>query len=246
MQGSGTTTVTLTDGPFSSAATVYVNGSPVPATAVSITQLATMISAASLVSPGTLSLNASNPVPGGGSGAPLNLYVVPGAYVRVGDLNVARSGETATLLPNGKVLVAGGIDVSGNALSSTEIFDPQTNLFQMGPNMTSVRGVNAAILMKNGKVLIAGGSAELYDPVTGTFTAIPSPGFPVGGLATLLSNGQVLLQSQINLTNFAAEVYDPASNSFTQVPSANIPVYQPQYPQTRPFPVLRHRPGTET
>ena len=61
--GFGTTTITLTGGPSSSAATVYVNGSPLPTTVVSITQLATPISAASLASPGTLSLNAFNPAP---------------------------------------------------------------------------------------------------------------------------------------------------------------------------------------
>ena len=226
MQGSGTTVVTLTGGPFSSAADVWVNNFLVPATVISITQVAATIPAPWLISPATLSLNPSNPG-WGGSVEPIKLYVVPGEYVRVGDLNVARHAESATLLPNGKVLVAGGGDAS-NALRSTEIFDPQTNLFQIGPNMISVSGGNTAILLNNEKVLIAGGSAasaDLYDPLTDAFTAIPPPGFPLEEWATLLSNGQVLFQSR-PWSSPAAEVYDPGSNSFTQVPSANIPLWE--------------------
>ena len=89
----------------------------------------------------------------------------------------ARTEAAATLLPNGKVLIAGG-----SFLSSTELYNPATNTFAAGPSMSAGRSFPTATLLPNGKVLIAGGSfnisssgalatAELYDPVANTFTA---------------------------------------------------------------------------
>jgi hypothetical protein len=63
----------------------------------------------------------------------------------------------ATLLPNGKVLIAGGSGTTG-VLSSTEIYDPATNTFAAStPKMNQARGGATATLLPNGKVLIAGG-----------------------------------------------------------------------------------------
>ncbi len=79
----------------------------------------------------------------------------------------------ATLLPNGKVLLAGGASQSG-ALSSAELYDPATGTFTRTGDMTAARGQHTSTLLADGRVLIAGGgayqaplaSAEVYDPAT--------------------------------------------------------------------------------
>ena len=94
-----------------------------------------------------------------------------------------RMNHTATLLPNGKVLIAGGTD-GASPLNTAEIFNPQTGTFTATGTMTIGRTQHSANILPNGKVLIAGGyssqnqylsSAETYDPVAGTFTAVSSP-----------------------------------------------------------------------
>ena len=88
--------------------------------------------------------------------------------------------HTATLLGNGKVLVAGGVSSSGY-LASAELYDPATNTWSAAPSMNSARYRCAATLLPTGKVLVAGGffqgitaTAELYDPVTNAWSAAPN------------------------------------------------------------------------
>ena len=155
----------------------------------------------------------------------------------VGDDGGGIFGHTATLLPNGKVLLAGGFvnsvwdysdSVSGNGAG---LYDSATGVLSVTGNMTANRGDHTATLLANGKVLIAGGadqdptgtglaSAELYDPSTGTFTQTGS--MAVGRFlhtATLLQSGKVLIVGGA-LTSASdpvatAEVYDPATGTFT-------------------------------
>ena len=97
-----------------------------------------------------------------------------------GSLKAARLFHTSTLLPNGKVLVAGGQGNSG-ITNGAELFDSATGTWANTGAMTTNRSVHTATLLLNGKVLIAGGfgavnagntlaSTELFDPVTGTWT----------------------------------------------------------------------------
>jgi len=158
-----------------------------------------------------------------------------GSVSEIAAMHTARASHSATLLPNGKVLIAGGFSGGGgesNPYSTSELYDPRTGTFESGADMSIGRSGHTATLLKNGKVLIVGGwtgryavrnSAELYDPATNRFT-------PTGNLvieradntATLLVDGRVLITGgvgrQENALN-SAEIYDPASGRFAQTGS---------------------------
>jgi hypothetical protein len=126
-----------------------------------------------------------------------------GTFTWTNSMTIARANHTATLLANGKVLVAGGYSGS-EALASAELWDPDTGLFAPTGDMTTARVGAGAVLLPNGKVLIIGSaSAELYDPSTGTFTATGNPAVPNFFLgngsagAVLLANGNVLYGNQL-------------------------------------------------
>jgi len=93
-------------------------------------------------------------------------------------MNEGRELATATLLPNGMVLIAGGLGDTG-PLASTEIYNPTTNTFTPStPSMNAPRYGATATLLPNGTVLIAGGgnntgflaTTEIYDPAANTRT----------------------------------------------------------------------------
>jgi N-acetylneuraminic acid mutarotase len=93
-------------------------------------------------------------------------------WTEAGALNEARYAHTATLLPSGQVLVAGG--ATGNPpLASAELYDPQSDTWTETDVMSTPRYLHAAILLGTDQVLVAGGvdenqratgSAELYSP----------------------------------------------------------------------------------
>lgn len=141
-------------------------------------------------------------------------------------MTLSRAAHTSTLLPDGKVLIAGGFANGEGSLASAELFDPAGETFSSTSNMNMSRVGHTATLLPNGKVLIAGGyngsylgSVELYDPSSRTFS--PTNAMHVarsGHVAVLLPNGKVLLAGGVGegwtfLSN--AELYDPITNSFT-------------------------------
>jgi hypothetical protein len=89
-------------------------------------------------------------------------------------MTTAREGATETLLPNGEVLVAGGLDNTGKYLSSAELYNPTAGTWTATGRMTTPRVDASATLLQNGEVLVAGGddsltilsSAEVYNPAT--------------------------------------------------------------------------------
>ena len=86
-----------------------------------------------------------------------------GTWTATGSLVTGRYGHTATLLLDGKVLVAGGI----GALTSAELYDPATGIWTTTGSLNHGRANHTATLLNNGKVLVAGGGplkAEIYDP----------------------------------------------------------------------------------
>jgi Kelch motif len=134
---------------------------------------------------------------------------------------------TATLLNDGRVLVARGGDPEPSLL-----FDPDTNTFATTGSETTTRIIQTATLLSDGRVLIAGGfdgtlantlaTAELYDPKTGTFSPTGSMTTArTGQTANLLSDGRVLIAGGGNITDITslslatAELYDPETGTFS-------------------------------
>lgn len=147
------------------------------------------------------------------------------AFVTNAPLHVARRAHTATLLSDGKVLVAGGLDNNSDSLSSAELFDPANGNWQPTGSLTNGHALHTATRLLNGKVLVAGGlgsaSAELYDPALGTWTNLAYMHTARNGhSATLLPNGKVLVaggNTEIDISTPKAEVYDPATDTWSEV-----------------------------
>ncbi|WP_324961112.1 kelch repeat-containing protein [Archangium sp.] len=150
-----------------------------------------------------------------------------GTWSSAGTLAHAREHHTATLLPNGRVLIAGGYTPSGRS-SSVELYDPLTGTWSLTGSMSTARFGHTATLLPNGKVLVAGGSdgnggaltdAELYEPATGTWSATGSMvKAVVSHTATLLNTGKVLVaggyEGNYRVTAIA-QLYDPATGTWS-------------------------------
>ncbi len=167
----------------------------------------------------------------------LALAQSPGTFSATGTMIAPRSYHTATLLPDGKVLIAGGLGPINapysypSPVSSAELYDPSTGTFSATGPMTTPRTYHTATLLPSGKVLIAGGltydgvdssgnlsthwltSAELYEPSTGTFTPTGNMAY-FQSIATLLNNGKVLMTGSSQYPTVPAELYDPAAGTF--------------------------------
>jgi len=140
-----------------------------------------------------------------------------------GDLIAERSDHTATLLDDGRVLIAGGrIDdsVPIKRLATAELYDPATRTFSSVGNMRQARDWHASVRLANGRVLVCGGlsgreesdSAELYDPLSRNFKKAASMLMPrLGHSVTLLQDGRVLVASGV-----FGELYDAGSGRFSK------------------------------
>lgn len=147
---------------------------------------------------------------------------VANTWAPAASISVARSHHTATLLPDGKVLVAGGEDARYQVGATAEIFDPLAATWRPAAlPMNSARSQHTATLLPGGLELIAGGfdivagkltplaTAELYDPAVQAFAPATSTKVPHSGhTATLLPDGRVLVAAG---GNARAEIYDPAT-----------------------------------
>jgi hypothetical protein len=147
-------------------------------------------------------------------------------------MSTSREFATATLLANGKVLIAGGLDgLQDNPVTqTTDIFDPTTNSFTAGPNMSSAREHAAAVALSNGLVLIAGGDSggsanalngtDIYNPSTNTFNSGGGPAMNhprTQLMATTLYTGDALFAGgdSDGVSDNTAEVYSLKNNTFS-------------------------------
>jgi hypothetical protein len=167
-----------------------------------------------------------------------------GTFNLTGSMTTARSGQTATLLPNGKVLIAGGDAdagaTSGKALSSAELYDPDTGMFSLTGSMITDRDSASAILLADGRVLTTGGASscalgkplaasDIYDPNTGMFVAGGSLLIARGGYPSvvLLDDGRVLVLGGSSSCSqeeplASAELYDVETGRFAATGSMAI------------------------
>jgi uncharacterized protein YjdB len=159
-----------------------------------------------------------------------------GRFTPTGSMNAAHESHTATLLFNGMVLIAGGSSTGGSLLATAELYNPATGIFTLTGNMSSPREFHTAMALitgpSNGMVLIAGGdsgsgalaSAELYDPISATFSLTGSMSAErENHTATLLNGGTVLITGGSTGSNGAAlssaEIYDPIAGKFSSTGS---------------------------
>ncbi|MBI4722688.1 MAG: hypothetical protein HY769_06805 [Candidatus Stahlbacteria bacterium] len=118
-----------------------------------------------------------------------------------GDLNIARSQHTATLLASGKVLVVGGKSWTGET-KSCELYDANIESWTVTGNLNTARAEHTATLLTNGKVLVTGGknattyfnNCEEYTPSSGIWNYINSMSIPRAfHSAVLLLNGRIMV-----------------------------------------------------
>lgn len=145
-----------------------------------------------------------------------------GVWSVTGNLNSPRLFQSATLLPNGKVLVAGGesnLTVS-NVVRSAELYDPASGTWSLTGNLNAARQTHTATLLQNGKVLVSSGFvgnsvvvvAELYNPLIGTWSVTGSSG-KTRETATLLPDGKVLATGSDG-GEISTEIYNPATGTW--------------------------------
>ncbi|MFN8512683.1 MAG: kelch repeat-containing protein [Chloroflexia bacterium] len=142
-----------------------------------------------------------------------------------GAMSAERAGQTATLLRDGTVLVAGCYCLSVDA-ATAEIYDPAADTWLAPTQMVEWHGNHTATLLADGRVLVAGADgidgpplqdAELYDPATASWsrTGDMREG-RIGQTATLLPDGTVLVTGGSDTFNYlaSAERYDPATGTW--------------------------------
>ncbi len=150
-------------------------------------------------------------------------------WTSTGGMSHGRRGHTATLLNDGRVLVAGGMYCGRFGCFSppppqyvpAELFDPSTGTWsRTGDMMRQHEGGQSATLLSDGRVLVEGGvpgcvgsSAEIFDPSTETWT-LTGDMIGCGGMATLLANGKVLV-----VGGLLAVLYDPGTDTWSETAS---------------------------
>ncbi|MGV3708957.1 MAG: kelch repeat-containing protein [Gemmatimonas sp.] len=157
-----------------------------------------------------------------------------GTWSATGSLATPRENHIAVRLANGKVLIAGGYSIEQQVrLRSAEIYDPAAGTWSSASNLSVARDNAVAHLLGDGRVLVVGGSgtgsdlaalnsAEVYDPVGNSWTAVGNMSVArAGHTSVLLNNGKVLVAGGASgsfttpVLHASAEVFDPVANTFS-------------------------------
>ncbi len=155
-----------------------------------------------------------------------------------GNMHSQRSYFTLSLLPDGRVLAAGGYyyDSGDYYLNSSEIFNPvDQQWYVVADSMSGARRNHTATTLLDGRILVVGGenatdklnTAEIFDPVTNLWSDAPAMTIKrVGHTATRLNDGRVLVVggcfSNLACTN-TVEIYNPLTNSWTYFNDLSLP-----------------------
>ncbi|MGH9901978.1 MAG: kelch repeat-containing protein, partial [Pyrinomonadaceae bacterium] len=141
-----------------------------------------------------------------------------------GGTSTVRYKHSATLLPDGRVIVVGGSDARmwGGRYATAEIYDPAKGTFSPTGNMSTARYKirDAVVLLPNGKLLVAGGGAraEVYDPATGVFGLVRggsgvsryyATATPLRGGEVLIVGGYLGVEAEAMHADVSAWVYRP-------------------------------------
>ena len=165
--------------------------------------------------------SSSNP----SSSEPTALERSVGAFTATDEMIVGRFDHTATLLADGRVLVAGGRSSNDEQLASAELFDPETGTWSPAADMLTPITDPTATLLPDGRVLVVGNNdSTLYDPDTDAWEAathVASIGPTSSGPATLLADGRVLITASMA----TPRLYDAADDSW----SRTGPMLTPRY-----------------
>lgn len=148
-----------------------------------------------------------------------------GTWSATGSMEFPREDHTATSLPDGRVVVAGGTVNFDDGLNTAEVYDPATGTWSETGNLNDGRWLHVAGLLPDGTVLVAGGagpgraqlaSAEIYNPTTGQWTFTGSL-----AMARWLHAGAVLADGRFLVAGgdrqpaynpiAQAEIYDPST-----------------------------------
>lgn len=145
-----------------------------------------------------------------------------------------RGHHTATQLPDGRILVAGGENDTG-ALAEAELYNPRTNSWTQVPPMAEKRALHSAALLPDGRVLVAGGepaytipatttaTSEIFDPATMTWSPGPTMVLARSRASTVpLPDGRVLIIGG-SVHGTTTEVYDPVTNTLARAGELSAP-----------------------
>ncbi|HUP68810.1 MAG TPA: YCF48-related protein [Acidimicrobiales bacterium] len=160
-------------------------------------------------------------------------------WSHVGNLTTLRAGHSATLLSDGRILVAGSrISSGGGGTSnerSAEVLDPVSGRSLPTPEMANPRAGHTATLVAGGKVVVAGayGVEEVYDPAANSWASastrnqVSAP----GSASPPAANGAILLETDCGsrcgrvlvVRGASAELYDPTTNTWSPAASPGLP-----------------------
>ncbi len=170
--------------------------------------------------------------------------VAQGTLTPTATMSAARAAHTATPLPDGRVLIAGGFTTKAMTSRGAETYESGTERFTPTAPMVALRYSHTATMLPNGRVLLVGGyvdggspsaTAELFDPATDSFTATGSlASARADHIAVLLADGKVLIVGGLGpgwTFLSSAELYDPATGRFT--PTGNMTVARESHAAVR-------------